>query len=79
KVGPAADAAQAHAFGVLLQYPGVNGDVADYRAIADAVHAAGGQGQGRPQRRGGEPNGNVMPKAGKPSGPGRGRPRGGKR
>ena len=42
KVGPAADAAQAHAFGVLLQYPGVNGDVNDYRAIADAVHAAGG-------------------------------------
>ncbi|WP_454765349.1 aminomethyl-transferring glycine dehydrogenase [Cupriavidus campinensis] len=42
KVGPAANAAQAHAFGVLLQYPGVNGDVADYRAIADAVHAAGG-------------------------------------
>ncbi len=42
KVGPAAEAAQAHAFGVLLQYPGVNGDVADYRAIADAVHAAGG-------------------------------------
>ncbi|MDW3686982.1 aminomethyl-transferring glycine dehydrogenase [Cupriavidus sp. CV2] len=42
KVGPAAQAAGAHAFGVLLQYPGVNGDVADYRAIADAVHAAGG-------------------------------------
>ncbi len=42
KVGPAAEAASAHAFGVLLQYPGVNGDVADYRAIADAVHAAGG-------------------------------------
>ena len=42
KVGPAADAASAHAFGVLLQYPGVNGDVRDYRAIADAVHAAGG-------------------------------------
>ncbi|MGY8526534.1 aminomethyl-transferring glycine dehydrogenase [Paracidovorax citrulli] len=42
QVGPAADAAKAHAFGVLLQYPGVNGDVADYRAIADAVHAAGG-------------------------------------
>ncbi|WP_454723750.1 MULTISPECIES: aminomethyl-transferring glycine dehydrogenase [Cupriavidus] len=42
KVGPAADAAGAHAFGVLLQYPGVNGDVADYRAIAAAVHAAGG-------------------------------------
>ncbi|AQV96028.1 glycine dehydrogenase (aminomethyl-transferring) [Cupriavidus necator] len=42
KVGPAADAAAANAFGVLLQYPGVNGDVNDYRAIADAVHAAGG-------------------------------------
>jgi len=42
KVGPAADAASAHAFGVLLQYPGVNGDVNDYRAIADAVHTAGG-------------------------------------
>lgn len=41
KVGPAAEAADAHAFGVLLQYPGVNGDVADYRAIADAVHASG--------------------------------------
>ncbi|RDK02276.1 aminomethyl-transferring glycine dehydrogenase [Cupriavidus lacunae] len=42
KVGPAAEAAAANAFGVLLQYPGVNGDVNDYRAIADAVHAAGG-------------------------------------
>lgn len=42
QVGPAADAANAHAFGVLLQYPGVNGDVADYRATADAVHASGG-------------------------------------
>ncbi|WP_444633316.1 aminomethyl-transferring glycine dehydrogenase [Cupriavidus oxalaticus] len=42
KVGPAADAAAAGAFGVLLQYPGVNGDVNDYRAIAAAVHAAGG-------------------------------------
>jgi 23S rRNA pseudouridine2605 synthase len=27
-----------------------------------------GRGQGRPQRRGGEANGNVMPQAGKPSG-----------
>ncbi|WP_321946748.1 aminomethyl-transferring glycine dehydrogenase [Paraburkholderia sp. J10-1] len=42
KVGPAAEAAQAGAFGVLLQYPGVNGDVRDYRALAQAVHAAGG-------------------------------------
>jgi glycine dehydrogenase len=42
KVGPAADAATANAFGVLLQYPGANGDVQDYRALAEAVHAAGG-------------------------------------
>jgi len=42
KVGPAAEAASANAFGVLLQYPGANGDVRDYRALADAVHAAGG-------------------------------------
>jgi len=42
KVGPAADAATANAFGVLLQYPGANGDVHDYRALTEAVHAAGG-------------------------------------
>jgi glycine dehydrogenase len=42
KVGPAADAAKANAFGVLLQYPGANGDVHDYRALTEAVHAAGG-------------------------------------
>lgn len=42
RVGPAADAASANAFGVLLQYPGANGDVRDYRALAEAVHAAGG-------------------------------------
>ncbi|WP_044042195.1 aminomethyl-transferring glycine dehydrogenase [Caballeronia insecticola] len=42
KVGPAADAASANAFGVLLQYPGASGDVRDYRALADAIHAAGG-------------------------------------
>jgi len=42
KVGPAADAASANAFGVLLQYPGANGDVRDYRALAEAIHAAGG-------------------------------------
>ncbi|VXC55982.1 glycine decarboxylase, PLP-dependent, subunit (protein P) of glycine cleavage complex [Burkholderia sp. 8Y] len=42
QVGPAADAASANAFGVLLQYPGANGDVRDYRALAEAVHAAGG-------------------------------------
>jgi len=37
KVGPAADAASANAFGVLLQYPGANGDVRDYRALAEAL------------------------------------------
>ncbi|PXW29735.1 aminomethyl-transferring glycine dehydrogenase [Paraburkholderia caballeronis] len=42
RVGPAADAANADAFGVLLQYPGVNGDVRDYRALTEAIHAAGG-------------------------------------
>jgi len=42
EVGPAADAATANAFGVLLQYPGANGDVHDYRALTQAVHAAGG-------------------------------------
>ncbi len=39
--GPAADAAKAGAFAVLLQYPGTNGDVRDYRALADLVHAGG--------------------------------------
>ncbi|KWN07005.1 aminomethyl-transferring glycine dehydrogenase [Burkholderia ubonensis] len=42
RTGPAADAAQSNAFGVLLQYPGVNGDVRDYRALTEAIHAAGG-------------------------------------
>ena len=42
KVGPAAQAASAGAFGVLLQYPGVNGDVRDYRELTAAIHAAGG-------------------------------------
>ncbi len=40
--GPAADAAKAGAFAVLLQYPGANGDVRDYAAVVDAVHADGG-------------------------------------
>ncbi|KND60886.1 Glycine dehydrogenase [decarboxylating] (glycine cleavage system P protein) [Candidatus Burkholderia verschuerenii] len=42
KVGPAADAASANAYGVLLQYPGANGDVRDYRELAEKIHAAGG-------------------------------------
>ena len=44
-VGPAADAAKIAAgtgvFGVMLQYPGANGEVCDYRALADSIHAAG--------------------------------------
>ena len=39
--GPAAEAARAEAFAVLLQYPGANGDVRDYRELASAVHAGG--------------------------------------
>ena len=40
-VGPAAAAVQADCFAALLQYPGANGDVRDYRALADALHARG--------------------------------------
>ena len=40
--GSAVDAADAGAFAVLLQYPGADGDVRDFRALAAAVHAAGG-------------------------------------
>jgi len=40
-VGPARDAASADAFAVLLQYPGADGDVRDYRALVDALHAKG--------------------------------------
>ena len=41
-VGPAEAAERSDAFGVLLQYPGANGDVRDYRALAAAIHARGG-------------------------------------
>jgi glycine dehydrogenase len=40
-VGPAAGAAGADCFAALLQYPGVNGDVRDYRAIVEELHAKG--------------------------------------
>ena len=40
--GPADDAAEAGAFAVLLQYPGANGDLRDFRTLADAVRAGGG-------------------------------------
>ncbi len=40
-VGPATAATSADCFAVLLQYPGVGGDVRDYRALVDALHARG--------------------------------------
>jgi len=40
-VGPAAGAASAQCFAALLQYPGVNGDVRDYHALADALRSRG--------------------------------------
>jgi len=40
-VGPASDAASTECFAALLQYPGANGDVRDYRALANALHARG--------------------------------------
>jgi len=40
-VGPAFAAADADCFAALLQYPGANGDVRDYRALADSLHARG--------------------------------------
>jgi glycine dehydrogenase len=41
-VGPAADAASADAYAVLLQYPGADGDVRDYASLVEAVHGRGG-------------------------------------
>jgi glycine dehydrogenase len=40
-VGPAADAASGDCLAALLQYPGVGGDVRDYRSLATALHARG--------------------------------------
>ena len=41
-VDAAANASATDCFGALLQYPNANGDVNDYRALVDAVHAKGG-------------------------------------
>nr|WP_295079841.1 aminomethyl-transferring glycine dehydrogenase [uncultured Roseateles sp.] len=40
-VGPAAEAGKSECFAALLQYPGVNGDVRNLQAAADALHAQG--------------------------------------
>ncbi len=40
-VGPPEGALERDCFAALLQYPGVNGDVRDYRAFAEALHAKG--------------------------------------
>lgn len=45
QIGSIAEAVKADAFGVLLQYPGVDGEVEEqsvYAAIAESVHAKGG-------------------------------------
>jgi glycine dehydrogenase len=41
-VGEPAEASSVDSFGVLLQYPNTYGQIHDYRAVADAVHARGG-------------------------------------
>src|SRR5438874_4522819 len=40
-VGPATAASDADCFAALLQYPGAGGDVRDYRALVEALHAKG--------------------------------------
>ena len=42
RVGTPAEAMEAEAYGVLLQYPDTFGHVGDYKALADAVHTRGG-------------------------------------
>jgi glycine dehydrogenase len=42
QVGEDSEAAGADVFGVLLQYPNTFGQIHDYAALADAVHARGG-------------------------------------
>jgi len=41
-VGEPSEASSVDSFGVLLQYPNTYGQINDYRAAADAVHARGG-------------------------------------
>src|SRR5260221_12148052 len=42
RVMPAAELASADAFAALVQYPGVDGEVRDFAAIAASLHARGG-------------------------------------
>ena len=42
RVVPAGALAAEDAFGVLVQYPGVDGEIRDYAALAQAVHGRGG-------------------------------------
>ncbi|WP_257387392.1 aminomethyl-transferring glycine dehydrogenase [Tahibacter caeni] len=42
QIGDDSEAAGVDAFGVLLQYPNTYGQISDYAALADAVHARGG-------------------------------------
>ncbi|WP_164208929.1 aminomethyl-transferring glycine dehydrogenase [Stenotrophomonas maltophilia] len=42
RVGTPAEALEAEAFGLLLQYPDTFGQVGDYKALVDAVHARDG-------------------------------------
>ncbi len=42
KVVPAGELAALEAFAVLVQYPGVNGELRDYRGLCEAVKAKGG-------------------------------------
>ncbi|HET7651062.1 MAG TPA: aminomethyl-transferring glycine dehydrogenase, partial [Gammaproteobacteria bacterium] len=41
QVGKPDDAANTDCFGALLQYPGANGDIVDYRALCEKLHAKG--------------------------------------
>ena len=41
-IGDAAEVSSVDSFGVLLQYPNTYGQIQDYAAVADAVHARGG-------------------------------------
>jgi len=42
RVAAPSELAGIDAFAALVQYPGADGDVRDYRALADAIHAKGG-------------------------------------